>query len=179
MNEQKKTPSSHVRFTWIDGVIIFLIIVCILGVVFRYSIMEKLGLGDNYAEYRVGFSVTAMDAATVKYLSGGEEIYFADGQRAGTLCLPSINDSVSSNSALNCRPASVYVDNGAGELVWAQYPEGTKVDATGVFDCTGAYDSDMNFSIDGKKNIAVGQNITVYTDKVTLYITVTEITPKN
>ena len=177
MNEQKKIPSRHVRFTWIDGVIIFLIIVCILGVFFRYPIMDKLGLGENYAEYRVKFSITAMDASTVKYLSGGDELYFADGQHAGVLCM-SLNDSVS-GSALACRPASVYIDNGAGELVWAQYPEATKVDATGAFDCTGAYDSDMNFSIDGKKNIAVGQSVTVYTDTVTLYITVTEITPKN
>lgn len=175
MNEQKKIPSRRVRFTWIDGVIIFLVVICILGVVFRYPIMDKLGLGADYAEYKVGFSITAMDADAVKYLNVGDALYFADGQHVGTLGLP----SVTSSAALDCRPASVYVDNGAGELVWAQYPEATKVDATGVFECTGAYDSDKNFSIDGKKNIAVGQNITVYTDKVTLNITVTEITPKN
>ena len=179
MNEQKNIPSRRVRFTWIDGVIIFLVIVCILGVVFRYPIMDKLGLGENYAEYRVKFSITAMDSSAVRYLNSGDSIYFVDGELVGTLCSPSLNTTVISDSPLEYRPASVYVDNGAGELVWAQYPEGTKVDATGAFDCIGAYDSDMNFSIGGKKNIAVGQSITVYTDKVTLYITITEIAPKN
>ena len=29
-----------------------------------------------------------------------------------------------------------------------------KVDAVGAFDCVGAYDSDLNFNIDGKKKIA-------------------------
>ena len=175
MNEQKKIPSRSVRFTWIDGVIIFLIVICILGVIFRYPIMDKLGLGENYEQYKVSFSITAMDAESTKYLKVGDELYFADGTHAGTLSLPSVTIS----SALDCRPASVYIDNGSGELVWAQYPAGTLVDATGVFECAGAYDSDMNFSIDGKKNIAVGQNITVYTDTVTLYITITEIISKN
>ena len=179
MSEQKKTPSRRVRFTWIDGVIIFLVVICILGVIFRYPIMDKLGLGEDYAQYRVKFSVTAMDATAVKHLSGGDELYFDNGELAGTLCYPSLNNTVGAGSALDCRPASVYIDNGAGELVWAQYPEGTRVDATGAFDCTGAYDSDLNFSIGGKKNIAVGQSITVCTDTVTLYITVTEITPNN
>ena len=178
MNEQKKTASRRVRFTWRDGVIIFLVVICILGVIFRYPIMDKLGLGADYQEYRVKFSITAMDAATLEYLNSGDSLYFADGQLAGTLCYPSLNNTVS-NSPLECRPASVYVDNGAGELVWAQYPERTKVDAMGAFDCIGAYDSDLNFNIDGKKNSAVGHNITVYTDTVTLYITITEITPKN
>ena len=179
MNEQKKMPARRVRFTWIDGVIIFLVVICILGVIFRYPLMDKLGLGADFQQYRVKFSVTAMDAAAVGYLNSGDSIYFADGELVGTLCYPSLNTTVSGSSPLEFRPASVYVDNGAGELVWAQYPEGTKVDATGAFDCTGAYDSDLNFSIGGKKNIAVGQSITVYTDTVTLYITITEIAPKN
>ena len=179
MNEQKKTASRRVRFTWIDGVIIFLIVICILGVIFRYPIMDKLGLGADYREYRIKFSVTAIDAAAVEYLNNGDSLYFADGQLAGTLCYPSLDNTAGGNSPLECRPASVYVDNGAGDLVWAQYPEGTKVDAVGAFDCVGAYDSDLNFNIDGKKKIAVGHNITVYTDTVTLYITITEIISKN
>ena len=179
MNEQKKTASRRVRFTWIDGVIIFLVVICILGVIFRYPIMDKLGLGADYREYRIKFSVTAIDAAAVEYLNNGDSLYFADGQLAGTLCYPSLDNTAGGNSPLECRPASVYVDNGAGDLVWAQYPEGTKVDAVGAFDCVGAYDSDLNFNIDGKKKIAVGHNITVYTDTVTLYITITEIISKN
>ncbi|MBQ9079819.1 MAG: hypothetical protein IJY27_01995 [Clostridia bacterium] len=183
MNEQQKISARRVRFNLLDGVIVLLVVLCIVGIVFRYSIMDSLGLGDEMAEYRVKFSVTGIDSTLPNYLGEGNTLYFADGVKAGKLCGISefslLNEAAAGSTTLVCRTASVYIDDGNGSLVLASYPSQTKIDAEGAFNCNGTYGDDSRFSIEGEKFVSVGQSVTVYTDTVTLNITITEIVPIN
>ena len=61
MNEQQNILSRKVRFNILDAVIVLLVVLCIVGICFRYSIMDSLGLGQEMAEYTVEFCVSGMD----------------------------------------------------------------------------------------------------------------------
>ena len=181
MNEQKNLSARKVRFNILDAVIILLVVLCIVGVCFRYSIMESLGLGQDMSTYTVKFTVSGMDRNVTEFVSGGNSLYFANSAKAGTLCsvadFSSLTFVSAGSEAFIIKPSYTYVDDGNGSVVAAVYPDSKIVDAEGAFRCEGAYGDDGRFSVDGAGFIAVGQQITLYTDTVTLNITVTDIAP--
>ena len=89
----------------------------------------------------------------------------------GTLMSESENQS-----ALNITPASKYFTNSEGKVVEAHYPnEESRVNARGRMLCVGGYNDEGGFCIDGKTYIAAGQTVEVYTEYVTVTVTVTSI----
>ena len=181
MNEQQHLSSRKVRFNILDAVIILLVILCIVGICFRYSIMDSLGLGQDMEAYTVKFTVSGMDKTVAEFLSGGNTLYFDNSVKAGKLCSVTEFSNFTFVSAgsetLILKTSYNYVDDGNGAVVAAAYPDNKIVDAEGAFRCEGAYGDDGRFSIGGSRFIAVGQQITLYTDTVTLNITVTDIAP--
>ncbi len=179
MNEQQNILSRKVRFNILDAVIVLLVVLCIVGICFRYSIMDSLGLGKEMAEYRVEFSVSGLDSNVPAFLAKGNILYFADAGVAGVLCdtSGSAGGVSTASSTLEVKPHTVYVDDNSGGVVSADYPESKLVDAAGSFLCNGAYGDDGRFSIEGNRFISVGQTVTLYTDTVTLNVTVTNISP--
>ena len=181
MNQQQNILSRKVRFNILDAVIVLLVVLCILGICFRYSIMDSLGLGSELAEYTVEFSVTGLDGTVPEFLGKGNALYFADATPAGVLC--GVSDfsnmtAISAGSAtLIIKPYTTYVDDGKGAVVSAAYPESKLVNADGAFRCNGAYGSDGRFVVEGNSFITVGQTVTLYTDTVTLTVTITDIAP--
>lgn len=181
MNEQQNILSRKVRFNILDAVIVLLVVLCIVGICFRYSIMDSLGLGQEMSEYKVEFSVSKLDSNVPEFLGAGNALYFADASKAGVLC--GVSDfsnmtAISAGSAtLIIKPSTVYVDDGNGAVVSATYPEGKFVAADGAFRCNGAFSDEGRFSVEGKNFITVGQTVTLYTDTVTLTVTVTDIAP--
>ena len=181
MNQQQNILSRKVRFNLLDAVIVLLVVLCIVGICFRYSIMDSLGLGQEMSEYTVEFSVSGLDSSVPEFLGEGNALYFADATSAGVLC--GVSDfsgmtPISAGSAtLVIKPYTTFVDDGNGAVVSAAYPESKLVDAEGAFRCNGAYSDDGRFSVEGNCFIAVGQTVTLYTDTVTLNVTVTDITP--
>lgn len=181
MNEQQNILSRKVRFNILDAVIVLLVVLCIVGICFRYSIMDSLGLGQEMAEYTVEFCVSGMDSTLPDFLGEGNALYFADAGKAGVLCGVSEFSNMTAISAgspaLIIKPHTVYVDDGNGAVVSAAYPDNKLVDAEGAFRCNGAYSDDGRFSVEGKSFITIGQTVTLYTDTVTLNVTVTDISP--
>ena len=179
MNEQQNLSSRKVRFNILDAVIILLVVLCIVGICFRYSIIDKLGLGQNMSTYTVEFTITGMDRTVAEFLSKGNTLYFDDADKAGTLCSVSDFSGYTLTSAgsetLILKPSWTYVDDGNGSVVAVAYPDSKIVDAEGAFRCQGAYGEDGRFSIGGAGFITVGQQITLYTDTVTLNVTITDI----
>lgn len=181
MNDQDKLSSPKIKFNLLDGVILLLIVLCIVGVCFRYTIMDQLGFGTELEKYKVSFTVSAADSRLPDFLAAGNRLYFQDGVKAGLLLsvteFAGITRSDAGSEVLVISPASAYADNGKGEIVQVSYPDGTKIDARGAFVCEGAYSEDNYFSVSGEKLLTIGQKLTLYTDTVTLNITVTGISP--
>ena len=83
----KKTEFSlpKIRFNILDAVILLLIILCVVGFCFRYTVTESLGLGEELQDYRIRFEVTGERYILPNLLFKGETLYYADGTVAGTL----------------------------------------------------------------------------------------------
>lgn len=165
MNDQENLKLKRVRFTVLDGIIVFLILLCVVGICFRSSIMNMLGFGDDdMTTYKVTFTMIAVDDAYTDYVKHANKLYFSDGSFVGEVL-----------DGLNATPAVKYIDDGNGSFAVAYYPEGTLIDAEGAFVCRGKYSEDGYFSIEGKHIVAAGQSMTLYTDYATLNITVTGV----
>lgn len=181
MNEQNKVTKRSIRFNWLDGAIILLIVLCVVGIFFRYKLMDKLGMGNELTDCRIEFTVSAVDSSLPDFLAAGNKLYFSSGEQAGELVSVSEHSgllpSQAGSETLIVTPASQYIDDGNGSVVLAYYPAGTKVDATGAFDCRASVGEDGCFSIEGRQVVTVGRQLTLRTDTVTLYITVTDIRP--
>lgn len=176
----KKTEFSlpKMRFNILDAVILLLIVLCIVGFCFRYTITDSLGLGEELQDYRVRFEVTDERFILPDLLFKGETLYYADGTVAGTLMgvseYSNVNSLVAGNDTLLVTPATTYVNDG-GNIIRAEYPDGSMINAEGAFKCQGGYGDKGYFLLGGEKYIAVGQTLTLYTDTVKLTVTVTQI----
>ena len=167
--EKRERPHFNVR----DALIIILLIGIVAGVYFRYSIIDLLKTSTADEEYAVSFSIEDIRYTTPSYINVDDEVYFsADGKLMGKIISASENQG-----ALNITPASKNFVTADGQIQEVFYPEDTRVSATGRILCKGSYDSGTGFCIDGKKYVSAGQTIEVYTDFVTLTVTVTAIEP--
>lgn len=174
MNEQPNAAKKKIRFNWLDGAIILLIVLCAVGIFFRYRLMDTLGMGNELKDYRVSFTLSEADSGLPDFLAEGNRLYLPSGEDAGRLLSVT---AAQGDGVLKVTPASKYIDDGQGNVVLAYYPEGTKIDAAGAFECRGSLSDEGVFSIEGRQAVSVGQQLTLYTDTVTLYMTVTEIRP--
>lgn len=182
MNEQPNASKRRIRFNWLDGAIILLIVLCAVGIFFRYQLMDTLGMGNELKNYCVSFTLSEVDSSLPDFLAEGNRLYLPSGEEAGRLL--TVSDATSATASgenggalLTVTPASKYIDDGQGNVVLAYYPDGTRINASGRFECRGSLSDDGVFSIGGRQAVSVGQQLTLYTDTVTLYITVTAITP--
>ena len=176
MSKKEKATKSEKRlprFGVLDAVIIILVIAAVCGIYFRYSIMDTLDAKRNIQEYVVEFSIDNINATTTRFIQENDEIRFAsDNMRFGTLVKSSQGNS---DTVLSVTPSSeMFIDNGQAFYVF--YPEDTRVNATGVIYCEGAYSDNGIFLVNGSRAIASGEQIKVYTDEVTVTLSVKSIT---
>ncbi|MBE6597215.1 MAG: hypothetical protein E7641_06040 [Ruminococcaceae bacterium] len=169
-NRAEKKNSPH--FNAVDALIVILAIIAVVGVYFRYNILDFLSSSRNNEEYVVSFSIENIRYTTPNYINVGDNVYLSsDGELLGVLMSESENQG-----ALNITPASEFFTDSSGKVVEAFYPsENSRVDAKGRMLCEGVYDSEGGFSVSGKTHLAPGQTLSVYTEKVTFSIVITEI----
>ena len=161
----------NVHFNVIDALIIILLVAIVLGVYFRFNIVEQLKSEDNTDVYTVSFSVDNIRYTTPSYMSVGDAVYFADsGELFGVLISDSENQSV-----MSIMPASEIFIDSAGEIKEVYYDEDTRIDARGRIECKGIYTEEGGFCVNGTRYIAPGQTLEINTELVTINITVTSI----
>ncbi|MBQ8140867.1 MAG: hypothetical protein IJ038_04130 [Clostridia bacterium] len=175
MNKIKRSKADRKtapHFNAVDAMIIILVIVAIVGIYFRHNIIEFLTDDRNDDEYVVSFAIEDIRYTTPNYMNVGDSVYFSsDGELLGTLMSESENQG-----ALNITPASKYFTDSNGEVHEIFYPnEESRVNARGRLLCVGSYNEEGGFCIDGSTYIAAGQSIEVYTEFVSVNITVTSI----
>ena len=175
-NETKTKKGVH--FGILDAVIILVILIAVVGVYFRYSILNVITGAQRMSEYTVSYSISNIRYTTVdyknNYMNIGDKVYFADdGDEFGTLINASEN-----TGAVTYQPSSEYFTKSNGEIVEVIYPNNqSRVDALGRLNCMGRYSDEGGFLVNGSTYIAAGQNINVQTEYVTVTIRVEEIAP--
>ena len=166
--EKKNSP----HFNAVDALIILLVILVVLGIYFRYNIVDVLSQAQEKKDYVISYSIENIRYTTPNYINVGDKVYFSSyGELLGTLISESENQG-----ALSITPASEYFTVSSGEVVEAFYPnEESRGDAKGRMLCVGTYNEDGGFLLNGDTYIASGQSISVYTEIVTFVINVTGI----
>lgn len=174
VKKEKKDKSNLPHFNAVDAMIIILLIFALVGIYFRYNIIDFLTTDKNNDQYVVSFSIDDIRYTTPNYLSVGDKVYFkSTGKTMGSIISESENQG-----ALNITPAQKYFTNSQGDIEAVFYPdEESRVDAKGRLLCMGSYTGESGFCIDGNTYIASGQYVDVYTEMVTLTLKITAIEP--
>lgn len=169
-----KSKQNRPRFNALDAFIIILIIVAVVGVYFRYSILDFLRSDMTTEQYVISYSIDDVRYTTPNYMQVGDEVYFAsNGKLFGTLLRESENQGV-----LSIMPASKEFVDSKGDVKNVFYPNSeSRVTAKGRLLCEGNYDSNGGFFVDKNTYIAAGQVINVKTDMVSVSMRILSIEP--
>ena len=174
MKNKEVKAKKGIRFGILDAVIILLIIIAVLGVHFRYNILNFVTGAQNLEKYIVSYSIEDIRYSTEDYFNIGDKVYFSsDNKEFGILV----------NAAENARPvivtpASKYFTTSTGNIVKVLYPSAeTRIDASGQLECVGRSSSNGGFMVNGSTYIAAGQYVDVYTEYVTVTIRIDSIAP--
>lgn len=160
------------KFGVLDAIIVLLVIIAVVGIYFRYNIVNILSGTQNFDNYTVTFTIDNIRYTTPNFIDVGDEVYFAsDKDHFGTLI------SVSENmGALSITPASEYFTSSNGEIVEIFYPNSeTRISATGRLNCIGRYTEEGGLLVNGSTHIAAGQYVDVTTEYVTVTLRISEI----
>lgn len=170
--KNSKTERGRVRFNVLDAFIIILVIAAVVGVYFRYSILDFLRSDMNAEKYVVTYSMDDIRYTTPNYIHADDKVYFASsGELFGTIIRESENQGV-----LNIMPASKEFVDSKGDVKEVFYPNSeSRVTAKGKLVCEGYYDPEGGFFVDGNTYIAAGQTIEVRTETVSVRMSVLSI----
>ena len=167
-----ESSAKAVKFKALDIVILVLILAAVVGVYFRYNILDTLTGSKNLKDYVISFDINDIQYKTEDYINVGDKVYYNNGEELGTL----IEADKNVTQALTVKSASViYVPDGATKAEELFYPENTRIDAKGRMKAQGSYSTDGGFLHNGRTPISIGDKISVTTELVTVQITVTDI----
>ncbi len=165
----KQTP----KFKILDAVIILLIITSVLGIYFRFNLLDTLTNKKDIQEYTVTFSIKDIRYTTEKYIHIGDVIYdSATGDRIGVLTTAS---DAMADMALSVSPANKYFTMEDGTVEIIPYPNESRIDATGRMICSGSYTDESGFLMGGSTHLSPGQSIAVRTEMVTFTMDIEKI----
>ena len=180
-NKKEKKTSEKVRrfpkFYVLDVVVVLLVVAICLGIYFRYNVFDAFANTNDQTTAEITFSVKNIKSSSINYIEIDDEVYFKDdGSDFGTIMASTEN----STRPLSEQPATetVYITE-ENKFEDIHYPPDTRVDATGKIKCTGSFSADGSFMLHGSEYMAPGQSFTVCTEKITLVITVLEISKVN
>ena len=161
----KKLP----RFGAIDVFIILIVIVLIVGIFFRYKLLDVLTSQQNLNEYTIAFTVDNVRYTTPDYINVGDTVYL-DGNALGT-----ITSGAENTGALSIAPASEMFTDSNGNIIEVHYPNETRVSFSGNISCKGKVSENGSVLVNGNLYVAAGQTLDVTTEFVTMSIKIDSI----
>lgn len=175
MEARAPKKRSGARFNIIDFLIILVVLLCVIGLIIRYTtVLDKIGISDRMEQYEVSFTVENLRYTTPSFFDIGDRVYLRDGSNTymGTL----ISRENGSTDTLTITLSSQYIQSDTG-FISAYYAENTLVDISGRILCDGMLGEDGYFLLGGDVYVAQGQTLSVCTDLVSFDLIVTNIAP--
>ena len=170
--EKNQKVKNAPKFGVIDAVIILLVILAVVGIYFRYNIIDLISENKKLEQYTITFSIENIRQTTPNYVNVGDNVYFAaDSELFGTLMAFSEN-----TGALSITPASEYFTNSAGEFTEVFYPNNeSRINAVGKLSCEGRYSAEGGLLVNGESHLSAGQTVEVQTEYVTVTMRIDDI----
>jgi len=166
----KKLP----RFGVLDAFIILIVIVAIVGVFFRYRLLDMLAAQQNLNDYSVSFTVDNVRYTTPEYIQIGDSVYFENsGAELGVIT----KESETNQKPFTVAPATETFTDTNGNIIDVHYPSDTRVSFSGRMMCAVQISENGGYLVNGNTQIAPGQSIDVVTELVTMTIKITAIEP--
>ena len=166
--EKKLAP----RFSVLDVVIILLVILSVVGIYFRYNIVDLVSSARNLQSFTVSYTIENMRSTTTECMDVGDKIYFADdGELLGSFISGLDNSGLFSSNA----PATHSLTKSNGETINVPYPDSSRVDVQGRFVCEGRYSDDGSFLVNGVRYMSEGEFVNVRTERVTVTLRIYDI----
>lgn len=161
----KRKDDGKLHFNIIDFLIIFIVLGCIVGVVVRYNIIDRMVLDTKRDEVSISFlasGITPQIANTIDKANGEEFFVVGSSESIGTLELTP--DSIKNASIVEAD------DNGNP----VKSSDDTLRDVRGVFKAYGNIRDD-GFFLGGTLFAAPGKTLTVESRSVRFSVIITEI----
>ena len=163
-NTSSERRSFTRKFNIIDVLILILVLLCILGIVFRAKITQWIGIEKNLEVYKLSYKIKSERYTISDYLTSGNDVYIdSSNLMLGTL-----------DGSATFLPAEIYVTASDGTPVKGTYPKDTYVDVMGNIRCQGIEKED-GFYLNGSYAIAPGVTLKVHTMMCDFEIIVTDI----
>lgn len=172
--ENKVGSGKKTRFNAIDALIILLVLVCIAGLVVRYTVLNDIGSVSNLNTYYISFKATEISQSqtealerTAKDADGQSWVYLMDG----TTYVGHLTDE---NPPVLL--SEIWVEDESGNVVKIHHPE--LYDVSGKIKCSGFVSSETGaFKLNGKIDLAAGSKLDVQTKYGDFTIEITAIEP--
>ena len=174
----KKTDTdqnkNRIKFRALDVVIIVLVLASLVGVYFRYNIVDMIVGARNLDDYAITFEIKDIQDSTKDKFELGNKIYYrSNGELLGEL-IPVTENSDAPVS--HTHAIKTVIPAGENKAVEVYYPldEG-RIDVLARMTCKGRLSDNGGFLVGGTEYITPGQTLSVMTDYVTFDITITSI----
>ena len=170
---KNKEKSTRPRFGALDVVIILVAVISVIGIYFRFNLIDTIAQNANSKQYMVSFSIENIRYTTPNYVNVDDKLYISSTNEYLGKIAASSNEM--SSNALSVTPASeTFIEN--GKYIEVYYPNSeSRVDANGRFICEGTYTDNKGLIINNSTHITAGQKLTVQTELVTLVIEIVDI----
>ena len=164
---RSKNSGKKASFNIIDVFILVFVIACFLGIIIRVGNFSLFDETDKLDDYRIGFSVSDISAASDDYFKTGDTVTIAEsGIVLGRLEM--IN---------SIEPSKVYVKNDEDGFETVKYPYNTRIDVCGTLISKGMMNVD-GYKLGGNFHVASGDRFLVHTEHMNFVLTVTDISKK-
>lgn len=166
VNVTEKKKKQGPRFNVLDALIILLVIGCIVGIVLRFDLVDKLTMKNQTSPHEIVFSISNIQYASTseEYMNIGIQAYNTEtGKKIGRI-------SSVDRESIKLTSGTVLPD-GATEFL----PE-SRVDVSGRISCQGAF-GNGGFMLNGTDYIAPGMKLKISFEKLDVTIDVIEIVP--
>lgn len=157
----KKNEKSKIRFNIIDIIIVIIVIGSIVGVIFRYDIVDRLVLDSKRDEVNVSFMITGISPQISEQITDGDEFYVVGSSDSmGVLVEHTTGNFVTVEANEKGEPVQSFDD--------------TLRDVRGTFSSLGVL-NDEGFFLGGTLFIAPGKTLTIESRNVRVSVIITEI----
>ena len=178
MRNNEVKNAKKLRFNAVDILIIFLVVVCIIAAVLRFTVLDDIFENKAEKEYIISFRIDSLTYSQIESIRlateetdiEGNWIYLSDGKTK----LGEIIKLGEQN-----KETLVFV-NDKGENITAEYAEGESEEnvtwtVTGTISCFGVYNDTNGFLLNGKLYIASNSELEVFTKYCDFTLTVLDI----
>ncbi len=162
---QKKGKIRKARLTALDFFIVIILLVCVLGVVFRASVASLLNNGVDTVDITVSFKAEGLTEAEALAVKKGDTFYL-DGELLGNLTSVELENDTK----------LVEMTDDVGKTTFVSVNDPEKYVVKGTLTVT-ASESDRGYIVGGKA-VSVGKILNISSSSYSFAVTITEIPQK-